>query len=164
MEKLYRSLEKQLSSAGSDVEKYEYTVKAISNAFGCTPDEVGIFSLSDGFLSFIWPMRLRTAGSLPINADKTLAAKTCREGLSVIDNTFQSTPHASIFENFRLHPDFPSVPIQKIMSVPLVRDGKTIGVIQVSRKGTDHAFVGEDFTDIQLRALTRIAEVLACFI
>jgi hypothetical protein len=50
------------------------------------------------------------------------------------------------------------------MSVPVIRDGTVSGVIQVTRKGESLTVAGNDFTEIELQALARIAESIAPFI
>ena len=54
------------------------------------------------------------------------------------------------------------MPIQKIMSVPVVgSDGRVAGVVQVSRKGMDATLAGADFTSDDLKLLERAAQILA---
>ena len=47
------------------------------------------------------------------------------------------------------------------MSAPVVSDDKTVGVIQVSRKGRNSAVAGPDFTPADLRTLELAAEAIA---
>jgi hypothetical protein len=91
-------------------------------------------------------------------------ASTVRDNRPTLDNSFSTTPHASIFERFRLAPDSPPMPIHKIMSVPLACNGEIRGVIQVSRKGETGNSAGDDFSPGQLAALSSMAEVVARFI
>ncbi len=54
------------------------------------------------------------------------------------------------------------MPIQKIMSVPVTRDGRNvIGVVQVSRKGLDPSLAGTDFSQEDLKQLEQAAEILS---
>jgi hypothetical protein len=54
------------------------------------------------------------------------------------------------------------MPIQKIMSVPVVHsDGELMGVAQISRKGLDPSGAGADFTGEDLKQLERAAEILS---
>lgn len=160
------SLEAQLSSLPSDDARLERIVMAISQVYRVTPEEVALFLYDSRMemISFLWPVRLRNAGTLPLNAHNSLVARTVRETRATLDNSFHTTPHASIFERFRLAPDSPPLPIHKIMSVPLSHNGEIKGVIQVSRKGQNGNSAGDDFTPGQLAALTRMAEVVARFI
>ena len=52
-------------------------------------------------------------------------------------------------------------PIQKIMSAPLIADGKVVGVVQISRKGKNGPAAGPDFTIKDLTALMATAGILA---
>jgi hypothetical protein len=51
--------------------------------------------------------------------------------------------------------------IQKIISVPLLSGEKVVGVIQISRKGTDSINVGPDFTQGDLGKLLALCKPLA---
>ena len=53
------------------------------------------------------------------------------------------------------------MPIQKIMSVPVVHSGNVMGVVQISRKGLDASLAGADFTGDDLKQLEQAAEILA---
>ena len=156
-------LDVRLSSLPSDTERLEAMANAISQAFKA---EVAIFMFDDKqeIVSFLWPVRLRKAGTLPLSAHNSLVTKTIREKRPFLDNSFFTTPHASIFEQFRLDAETSPQPIQKIMSAPLSRNGEIKGVIQVSRKGPSGESAGDDFSANQLAALNTIAEVVARFI
>ena len=52
-------------------------------------------------------------------------------------------------------------PIQKIMSAPLIAEGKVVGVVQISRKGKNGPASGPDFTIKDLTALMATAGLLA---
>jgi hypothetical protein len=54
------------------------------------------------------------------------------------------------------------MPIQKIMSVPVMRSGsEALGVVQISRKELDASAAGADFTNADLTQLERAAEILS---
>lgn len=160
------SLEARLSTQPSENERLEVMAKAISQAFKVKPAEVAIFSFDNDreMITFLWPLPLRKAGMLPLSAHNSLVTKTIREMRATLDNSFSTTPHASIFEQFKLGPETPPLPIQKIMSVPFARQGEIKGVIQVSRKGLTGSEAGDDFTANQLAALTKVAEFAARYI
>jgi hypothetical protein len=161
-----RSLDAQLSSLSTDLERLESMARAISQAFKVTPEEVAIFSYDDKqeILTFLWPLRLKSAGALPLSSHNALAIKTIRENRAFLDNSFSSTPHASIFEHVRLGAETPPLPIQKIMSAPLSINDEIKGVVEVSMKGLNNKAAGNDFTSDQLLALTKIADVVARYI
>lgn len=142
--------------------RLEEAARFICRAFSVKPDEVVIFSLDDKseFLSFLWPVKLKDAGAIPLTAAIPLVVQTARENRGFLNNFFAVTPHASAFEQFQIGNSAP-LPIQKIMSVPMGSNGKVAGVIQVCRKGEDVARAGSDFSSNELIALQRIAEVIA---
>lgn len=128
-------------------------------------DEVAIFQLDPDTeqLSFLWPLRLRKSGHIPLCSNESLAARSSRERRAFLNNHFATVTHSSIFENFKLSQDAPSRPhpIQKIISAPLEINGQVKGVIQVSRKGVDSNQAGHDFCSNELEALVAAAGVLA---
>jgi hypothetical protein len=77
--------------------------------------------------------------------------------------------HASLFEAVKIvspadenERSMEQMPIQKIMSVPVVRTGgEVMGVVQVSRKGLDASGSGADFTSEDLKQLEQGAEILS---
>lgn len=165
IEEFCKLLTDRTSSLPSLDARLEEAAKLICGAFTLKPDELVIFSLDSesGFLGFLWPLKLRDAGAIPLTAATPLVVQTARENRGFLNNFFSTSPHASVFENFRIN-DSPPLPVQKIMSAPIGRDGKVVGVIQVSRKGEDAARAGNDFSRNELLALERIASVIAGFI
>jgi len=155
-------LHNSLTAVPSDEGRLETAVTFVSRAFSIKPDEVAIFRLdaNSESLGFIWPQHLKDAGNIPLSAANPLVARTAREKKSFLNNSFAVTPHASFFELFH-GKEKHSLPIQKIMSAPLTREGEVMGVIQVSRKAEDSARAGADFTRNELLALEKIASVIA---
>ena len=90
----------------------------------------------------------------------SLVAKTANELVTTLDNSFAKSRHLFIFE-FMLAEKSDRIPIQKIMSVPVIANGEAKAVIQVVRKGAAIADAGEDFTVEDLSALVKIAELLS---
>jgi len=134
----------------------------IGKVFEVQPDEVAIlgFDPKGRFLKFLVPEKLQTMGQIPLTSTSSVAARTAREKRAEFINHFTVVPHASVFEAVPLGGER-SDPIQKIMSVPILFDGKVVGVIQVSRKGKSTASAGPDFTHQDLRELAGAAEVIA---
>jgi hypothetical protein len=155
-------LRNSLSAVPSEGERLETAVTFVSRAFSTKPHEVAIFRLDadSEFLGFIWPQHLRDAGTIPLSAASPLVARTAREKKGFLNNSFAVTPHASFFELFH-GKESDTLPIQKIMSAPLTREGLVWGVIQVSRKAEDLAGAGADFSRNELLALEKIASVIA---
>ncbi len=135
--------------------------EAAGRTFSVQPEEVALLSLTeDGrFLRFRVPEQLQAMGQIPMTSGSALAARTVREKRAEIVNNFSVVPHASVFEAVRLN-NQRGEPIQKIMSAPILNDGKVVGVIQVSRKAKSAASA-KDFTPHDLKHLVSIAEMLA---
>ncbi len=156
-------LDSRLAAYPSAEERLESAVNALCHAFGIKSHEVAIFAFApvQESLSFLWPVSLRTSGTVPLSAHKSLVAQTARDRRGSFNNTFAATPHASFFERFRQKEADHSHPIQKIMSVPIEKDGAVQWVIQISRKGEDVTAAGRDFTANELAALGRIGQIIA---
>jgi hypothetical protein len=155
----------RLASLPSREERVEKIVNSLCRTFGVKPEEIAIFSLDAGeeMLTFLWPNSLKHAGKIPITAITPLVAKTIRENRGFVDNQFANTSHASFFEKFKIDEAVPP-PIQKIMSVPVCRDGCLCGVIQASRKGEDVARVGSDFSPQDLINLQKMSDLFAKYL
>ena len=129
--------------------------------------EVALLRLEKGSLRFIFPPELRSAGVLPLTGS-AVAARTAATRTPLLSNAFTRVKHVSLFEAVKLEAgeeedrSQEQMPIQKIMSVPVVRSGGNVmGVVQVSRKGLDASLAGTDFTGEDLKQLERAAEILA---
>ncbi|HZQ93651.1 MAG TPA: GAF domain-containing protein [Candidatus Sulfotelmatobacter sp.] len=135
----------------------------LAKIFRVQETEVALLRLDGGLLRFVFPEHLRTTGSIPLSS-KAVAAHTALSKKAEIFNNFARVKHASIFETIRpgsIEETVAPAPIQKLMSVPIIgQDKAVIGVIQVSRKGTDpkHA---QDFSREDLHDLELIAGLLA---
>ncbi len=75
--------------------------------------------------------------------------------------------HVSLFEAVKLgtvaedeERGQEQMPIQKIMSVPVLHDGNVMGVVQISRKGLDASLSGADFSGEDLKQLEKAADIL----
>ena len=119
----------------------------IAKIVGVKPDEVAILGLSTKWrhLYFLAPQALRNVGHIPLSSTSALAARSARESRPEIDNNFVKSRHASVFEGVRVTGETVEA-IQKIISAPILADGKVVGVIQISRKGSNLKGVGPDFT------------------
>lgn len=128
--------------------------------------EIALLRLEKGSLRFIFPVELRSAGVLPLSGS-AVAARTAATRTPLLSNSFMRVRHASLFEAVKLSTaeedrNMEQMPIQKIMSVPVVADKNgVLGVIQVSRKGLDARLAGADFTGEDLKKLEKAAEILA---
>jgi len=129
-------------------------------------NEVALLRLEKNSLRFIFPPELRSAGVIPLTGS-AVAARTAATRTPLLSNTFTRVKHVSLFEAVKLAPgeedrSQDQVPIQKIMSVPVVGpERKVLGVVQISRKGLDASVAGADFTGDDLKQLEHVAEILA---
>lgn len=138
----------------------------LAKMFQVHQTEVALLRLDRGLLQFIYPEELRTAGSIPISST-SIAAHTAISKKSEIFNNFARVKHASVFETVKLGAtegleNSEPLPIQKLMSAPVVDEThRVLGVIQISRKGSEASFAGADFSREDLHELEMAAGILA---
>ena len=119
-------------------------------------------SANGAILGFLYPFKLQKIGSIPMTITNSLAVRTVRDKRPEMINNFPIQKHPTVLESVALDPKAQEKhPIQKIMSAPLIADGKTMGAIQISRKGKTLAVAGADFTIRDLTELVKTAGVLA---
>lgn len=142
-------------------------VKELSKLFTVKTDEIAILRLTPdaSTLKFVYPLKLRNVGSIPMTTAHSLAVRTARDKRPEMINNFPAHKHPTIFEAVTLgDKDQEKQPIQKIISAPLLLDAKSVGVIQISRKGKSPTTAGADFTIRDLTSLMSTATLLAkCF-
>jgi len=133
----------------------------IAKTLGVRSDEVAILAVSTRWkhLHFLVPEALRKVGFIPLSSNSALAAKTARDSRPDIDNNFVAARHATVFEGVKITGE-PAESIQKIVSAPILADGKVVGVIQISRKGADSASAGPDFTADDLGKILALCKPL----
>ena len=138
----------------------------LAKIFNVQQTEVALLRLDRGLLRFIFPDELKTAGSIPMSSS-SIAAHTAMSKKPEIFNNFARVKHASIFETIRLGATegvdtSEPLPIQKLMSAPVVDEAsKVLGVIQISRKGSDPTYAGTDISREDLHELELAAGILA---
>jgi len=138
----------------------------LAKMFQVQQTEVAILRLNRGLLNFIYPEELRTAGSIPVSS-ASIAAHTAISKKPEIFNNFARVKHASIFESIKLGTSegvdtSEPLPIQKLMSAPVIDEhSHVLGVIQISRKGSEATYAGADFSREDLHELEMAAGILA---
>ncbi len=134
----------------------------IAQAFKGRKDEVALLHVSpdDKMLSFLFPTKFQKIGAIPLTSTHSLATKTNREKRGEIVNNFSVYRHPTVFESVDVSAEEKASPIQKIVSAPMVVDGKFVGVIQISRKGKPGDPLGPDFTAGDLAELTAVGAIL----
>jgi len=148
-----------------DTESKAHFAEQLGKVFGVKPDEVGILVLVDKgrLLKFVIPEKLQAVGTIPLTSNSALAARTARDKRHEVINTFTSARHATVFEGVPLSQRRDEL-IHKIMSAPILVEGKVVGVVQISRKGRTPADAGPDFSQQNLRELVGLSNVLARFL
>lgn len=135
---------------------------AIAKNYKVKQDEVAILRLSTTGkqLEFIVPEKLGKVGTIPLTSTNALAVRTVRDRRGEFVNNFSAAAHPTVFEAVKLTKEGDD-PIQKIISVPVMVEGKALGVIQVSRKGKTTAAAGADFVAKDVEELNQVATAIA---
>jgi signal transduction protein with GAF and PtsI domain len=133
----------------------------IAKNLGVKKDEVAILAVSTRWrhLHFLVPEALKKVGFIPLSSNSALAARTARDSRPEIENNFAAAKHATVFEGVKVNGEAAEA-IQKMISAPILLDGKVIGVLQVSRKGAHAASVGPDFTADDLGKILALCKPL----
>jgi hypothetical protein len=136
-------------------------LERIAKNLGVKPDEVGILGLSSRWrhLYFLAPEALKNVGYIPMSSNSALAARTARDSRPEINNNFPAAKHATVFEGVKTSGDSAEA-IQKIISAPILSGDKVVGVIQISRKGSDATSAGPDFTPADLGKVLALCKPL----
>ena len=119
----------------------------IAKNLGVKTDEVAILGVSTRWrhLHFLVPQALKNVGFIPMSRPSALAARTARDSRAEINNNFSAVRHATVFEGVKAATTT-GESIQKIVSAPILCEGKVVGVMQISRKGATAMEAGADFT------------------
>jgi signal transduction protein with GAF and PtsI domain len=133
----------------------------IAKNVGVRNNEVAILAVSTRWrhLHFLVPEALKKVGFIPLSSNSALAARTARDSRPDIENNFAAARHATVFEGVKITGETVEA-IQKMISAPILLDGKVIGVIQVSRKGASPASAGPDFTADDLGKILALCKPL----
>jgi hypothetical protein len=167
---LVAELERIASTLGDDATatseiSLAAVAEKIAKTIGVRKDEIGILAVSSRWrhLYFLVPESLKKIGFIPLSSNSALAARTARDSRPEIDNNFSTARHATVFEGAKISGE-PGEAIHKIISAPILSDGKAIGVIQVSRKGSNPLDVGPDFTADDLGKILALCKPLGKFL
>jgi GAF domain-containing protein len=133
----------------------------IAKTLGVRHDEVAIMAVSLRWkhLYFLAPAELKNVGFVPLSSNSALAARTARESKAEIVNNFAAVRHASVFEGVKIGTESAEA-IQKIISAPILADGRVVGILQISRKGPSAMSVGPDFTLEELNKVVALCKPL----
>lgn len=106
------------------------------------------------FLRFEYPLFLVNAGRIPLSHGSCVAARTVTQRKPELFNNFAAVRHTSIFEVVSAG-GMKMEPIQRMLSVTVLRRDRVVGVLQVSRKGNDRQ---REFQPEDLQTLTSLVE------
>jgi hypothetical protein len=142
----------------------ERVVKAISQEFACKQEEVAVLLLSaDGkHLRFIAPRLFASLGTIPTTKRDSIAVGVLSRRSGEVINNVPMVKRVSFFETIKVK-DKP-LPIQKMVTTPLVARGHAVGVAEISRKGETVRDAGPDFTPADLRRAQEIFDGIAPFL
>jgi len=144
------------SLKSGDAANQELSIPALAERIAKTlhvkSDEVAILAVSEKWrhLCFLVPQALRNVGHIPLSSTSAKAE---------IVNNFARVRHASVFEGVK-DESLNASAIQRIISAPILAEGKVIGVIQISRKAAAVAEAGPEFTSDDLEKLLAICKPL----
>ncbi len=172
----FKQLADELQKEGLTPKNAARAAAEIAKTLNVRDHEVGILRFEKQVLQFIYPLKLATAGVIPVNTSIAVAARVATSKKPEIINNLAQTKHASVFESIafdgkakvigqQVDPEIKLAGvIQKMVTVPVLGPAGVVGVIQVSRKGKTAPEAGADFTPADLQKLVTIAASLArCF-
>src|SRR5580658_4472428 len=115
---------KELESMIAESPSSDRVCLKLAQVLNVRRSEVALLRLEKGSLRFIYPPELRSAGVLPLSGS-AVAARTAATRTPLLSNAFMRVKHVSLFEAVKLGAEeedkgLEQMPIQKIMSVPIV--------------------------------------------
>ena len=139
----------------------ERVVKYVAGAFGAKMDEVAIlFLTSDArHLRFVAPRKFSDLGTIPVTKRDSIAVNIFGRKVGEAMNNVPMVKHVAFFESVKLRDR--AVPIQKMITVPILQGDEAVGVAQISRKGETPAEAGPDFTASDVRKAQEIFQAVA---
>ena len=142
----------------------ERVVKYVATAFGARTDEVAIlFLTSDNkHLRFVAPRKFSDLGTIPITKRDSIAVNIFGRKVGEAMNNVPMVKHVAFFESVKLRDR--AVPIQKMITVPILQGEDAIGVAQISRKGESPSEAGPDFTTGDVSKAQDIFQAVAPFL
>jgi GAF domain-containing protein len=162
-------LEEKLKTSASlmadSAERLRFVAEEVAHFFAVRSHEVGIFRVNSKKheIVFLWPQGMANCGHIPLNAINSLVAKTANDRAASLDNKFAGSRHLFMFEHM-LAEKSERIPLQKIMSAPIITGDEVFGVLQISRKAPSLTEAGADFTPADLDALNAISATIANYL
>lgn len=131
----------------------ERVVKTVASSFGCKPDEVAILVVTadNKHLRFAAPRKFADLGTIPVTKRDSIAVNILGKKVGEAMNNVPMVKHVAFFESVKLRDRV--LPIQKMVTVPILLGSEAVGVAQVSRKGETPGEAGPDFTNADVRKM-----------
>lgn len=141
----------------------ERMVKLVSAAFNAKTDEVAILFLTadSSHLRFAAPRKFASLGTIPVTKRDSIAVNVYQKQQGEVMNNVPMVRHVAFFESVKLRDRV--VPIQKMITVPIMFDGQPVGIAQVSRKGDSPMEAGPDFNPADVKKAQEMFEAVAPF-
>lgn len=129
----------------------ERVVKTVASAFGCKVDEVAILVVTadNKHLRFAAPRKFADLGTIPVTKRDSIAVNILGKRVGEAMNNVPMVKHVAFFESVKLRDRV--LPIQKMITVPILLGAEAVGVAQISRKGETPAEAGADFLPADVR-------------
>ena len=142
----------------------ERVVKATTTTFACKVDEVAILILTSDsrHLRFVAPRKFTDLGTIPVTKRDSIAVTVLGRKAGEAMNNVPMVKHVSFFESVKIRDRV--VPIQKMITVPILYKGSPVGVAQISRKGDTPAEAGADFTSVDVKKAQDFFEAFAPYL
>jgi hypothetical protein len=139
----------------------ERIVKTVASMFGAKADEVAILFLTsdEKHLRFLAPRKFADLGSIPVTKRDSIAVNILGKKAGEAMNNVPMVKHVAFFESVKLRDR--AVPIQKMITVPILHQGKAVGVAQLSRKGETPSEAGPDFSAADVKRVQELFEAVA---
>jgi hypothetical protein len=139
-------------------------VKHVAGLFGARVDEVAIlFLTSDAkHLRFAAPRKFSDLGTIPVTKRDSIAVSIFGRKAGEAMNNVPMVKHVAFFESVKLRDR--AVPIQKMITVPILDGDEAVGVAQVSRKGETPSEAGPDFSSADVKKAQDVFRAVASFL
>ena len=146
------------------LEMGDKVVRTIGPLFAAQADEVAILLVStDGrHLRFVAPRRFSELGTIPLTKRDSIAVNILGRKQGEAINNVRMVKHVSFFESVKLRDR--ALPIQKMITVPILDGDTAVGVAQISRKGETPAEAGPDFTAGDLKKAQELFEAVGPYL
>jgi hypothetical protein len=129
----------------------ERAVKVVCAEFGSKADEVALlFVTADRkHLRFTAPRKFADLGTIPVTKRDSIAVTVFNRGTGEATNNVPMVRHVAFFESVKIRDRV--LPIQKMVTVPILHQGEAVGVAQISRKGETPMEAGPDYTNADVK-------------